>query len=137
MPDLSDATTASQASAYASTPHQVTAQLRCYSLTANELAPFVSWWQANIVPLRHRLGFAIPFGYVDSEQNMFTWCVCHPGSEADFAAAEERYNAEPERLQTLATAPYTPYGIDIRFVASVAIDPRDTSSATATAPGVE
>lgn len=70
-------------------------QLRRYEVADGQLDELVDWFP-KLVPVRERYGFTVNFAYADRETNQFVWSVSHPG---DFAAAEQEYNASPERAE--------------------------------------
>jgi hypothetical protein len=82
----------------------VTVQLRRYVMEPGRLADFLAWFP-SLVPVREQYGFRVVFALADEEREIFTWAVAHDGDEQAFLAAEEVYNATPERAQVFETYP--------------------------------
>ena len=81
-----------------------TVQLRRYVMEPGRLADLVAWFP-SLVPVREQYGFRLVFGLADEEREVFTWAVAHDGDAAAFLAAEEAYNAAPERTRVFETFP--------------------------------
>jgi hypothetical protein len=91
-------------------------QLRRYEISPGAMDTFLAAWRAATV-VRRQYGFEILFAYVDEERNEFVWAVAHDG---DFAAAEAKYYAAPER----AALPADPRdSIAVQHVAMVRPEP--------------
>lgn len=72
-------------------------QLRDYAIVAGELDRFVAEWRRSLAPLRRALGFTIEGAWTIAEESRFVWLLSHPGDWDDFARADARYFASPER----------------------------------------
>ena len=72
----------------------MTIQLRRYVIQKDRMDAFLKVWRESIVPLRHKHGFRVTGAWITQDRNEFVWLVTHDG---DFAAAEARYYASPER----------------------------------------
>jgi hypothetical protein len=81
-----------------------TVQLRRYVMEPGRLADFLAWFP-SLVPVREQYGFRLVFALADEEREIFTWAVAHDGDEQAFLAAEEVYNATPERARVFETYP--------------------------------
>jgi hypothetical protein len=81
-----------------------TVQLRRYRIEAGRMAEFLAWFP-TIVPVREQYGFAVRSAYADHALGTFTWATSYDGDEAAFRAAEETYNASPERAAAFETFP--------------------------------
>ncbi len=76
-------------------------QLRIYRLHPGRLGDFLALWREHVVPAREAHGFEVLSAFVNPETEEFVWIVRHP---EDFAAADARYYASPER----AALPWDP-----------------------------
>ena len=74
-------------------------QLRDYRIVDGELDRFVAEWRAHLAPLRRSVGFSIGGAWTVDGESRFVWLLTHPGDWAQFAAADERYFASPERAR--------------------------------------
>ena len=81
-----------------------TVQLRRYRIEPGRMADFLAWFPA-LLPVREQYGFGVRFAYADHALDTFTWAVSYDGDEAAFRAAEEVYNASPERAVVFETFP--------------------------------
>jgi hypothetical protein len=81
-----------------------TVQLRRYVMEPGRLADFLAWFP-SLVPVREQYGFRLVFGLADEEREVFTWAVAHDGDAEAFLAAEQVYNAAPERARVFETFP--------------------------------
>ena len=98
-------------------------QLRIYTVAPGRLDDFLALWRDHVVPARRAHGFEVVSAYVNRETSEFSWVVRHPD---DFAAADERYYASPER----AALPWDPKdaltSVELRMFEAVAL-PRHPS----------
>jgi hypothetical protein len=81
-----------------------TVQLRRYRIEPGRMADFLAWFP-TVLPVREQYGFRAVAAYADHALDTFTWAVSHAGDEAAFRAAEEVYNASPERAAAFETFP--------------------------------
>lgn len=72
-------------------------QLRDYRIAEGSLEQFLGEWRANLAPLRRSIGFSIDGAWTVPGESRFVWLLSHPGDWEDFAAADARYFASPER----------------------------------------
>lgn len=72
-------------------------QLRDYRIAAGSMDEWVALWRAKVVPIRRSVGFTVAAAWVLEEEDRFIWLLTHPGTWDDFARADERYFASPER----------------------------------------
>jgi antibiotic biosynthesis monooxygenase (ABM) superfamily enzyme len=68
-------------------------QLRSYRVKPGAMDEFVALWRDHIVPARLAHGFTIDGAWHEPRGSRFVWVVGHE----DFAAANDRYYASPER----------------------------------------
>jgi hypothetical protein len=68
-------------------------QLRRYEIAPGAMDDFLEAVRGAFV-VREQYGFSVAFALVDEERNEFVWATTHDG---DFAAAETKYYASPER----------------------------------------
>ena len=81
-----------------------TVQLRRYRIEPGRMADFTAWFP-TVMPARELFGFRPVFAYADHALGTFTWAIAHDGDEGDFLAAEQAYNASPERAAAFETFP--------------------------------
>jgi hypothetical protein len=74
----------------------VETQVRIYRVREGQLARFVEEWEANVRPLRERLGFRVVGAWASEEDGRFAWVLAYDGV-GGFAAADARYYASDER----------------------------------------
>jgi hypothetical protein len=96
-----------------------TVQLRRYVMEPGRLADFVAWFP-SLVPAREQHGFRLLFALADEEREIFTWAVAHDGDEQAFLAAEEVYDATPERARVFESFPAGIAAKEIGFARPVA-----------------
>lgn len=72
-------------------------QLRDYAIVPGELERFVAEWRRSLAPLRRAVGFTIDGAWTIAEESRFVWLLSHDGDWDDFARADARYFASPER----------------------------------------
>lgn len=76
-------------------------QLRIYKIEDGRLDDFLTLWRDHIVAARAAHGFEVVASFVNREEREFAWIV---RADGDFAAADARYYAGPER----AALPWDP-----------------------------
>jgi hypothetical protein len=81
-----------------------TVQLRRYVFEPGRLPAFLDWFPA-LVPVREQHGFRVLFALADRDGGTFTWAVEHDGDRDAFRAAEQAYNASPERAAVFERFP--------------------------------
>jgi len=77
----------------------VATQLRDYRIVDGELDRFVEEWRAHLAPVRRSLGFTVDAAWTVEGESRFVWLLSFPGDWDDFAAADQRYFASPERAR--------------------------------------
>ena len=70
--------------------------LRIYEITPGAMSAWLEEWQAQVVPLRRRLGFTVVGAWASDEANTFAWLLGYDGVEG-IEAANAAYYASPER----------------------------------------
>ncbi len=71
-------------------------QLRIYTINRGALDEFAAEWQAQIKPLRLKLGFQIPGAWVVRATNQFVWLMSYDGPQ-DWEALDQAYHRSAER----------------------------------------
>ena len=74
-------------------------QLRDYRIVEGSLELFLDEWRAHLAPLRRSIGFRIDGAWTVEGESRFVWLLSHPGDWEDFAAADARYFASPDRAR--------------------------------------
>jgi hypothetical protein len=83
-------------------------QLRTYTLHPNALEAFVGVWQAQIKPLREKLGFRILGAWTIKATNQFVWLLHHDDANAwqqldqAYFDSEERRAMQPDPASLIA-----------------------------------
>ena len=95
-----------------------TVQLRRYDVEPGRMADFLAWFP-TLLPTREQFGFRVLFALAEHELQTFTGAVAHEGDEAAFLAAQETYQASPERAKVFETFPACITSMQIGFVRSV------------------
>ena len=72
-------------------------QLRDYQISPGYLDDFVRAWSTHIRPLREELGFRVVAAWRADDEHRFVWLLSHPGSVAEFEAADAAYYSSPQR----------------------------------------
>jgi hypothetical protein len=96
-----------------------TVQLRRYEMVEGMLDEFIAWFP-TVVAARRQYGFTLEFAYADRANDQFVWAVSHDGDEVAFKAAEEVYNASPERAAAFAGQPKRVAQLHVGLVDAVA-----------------
>ncbi len=96
-----------------------TVQLRRYDVEPGRMADFLAWFP-TLLPVREQFGFRVLFALAEEEHSTFTWAVAHDGDEQAFLAAEEVYDATPERARVFETFPDGIAAKEIGFARPVA-----------------
>ena len=71
-------------------------QLRVYTVADRAFDAWLEEWRAHVAPLRKQFGFRVLGPWEDRPTNTFVWMLEYDGPD-DFAAADARYYASPER----------------------------------------
>ena len=71
-------------------------QLRIYTITAGQMAPFVAGWIEGVAPLRESFGYTVEDAWTMDDENKFVWIVSYDGPE-DWQALYERYMNSDQR----------------------------------------
>ena len=66
-----------------------------YTVKPGAMEAWLAEWRAHVLPLRLKLGFAVPAAWVVEDQDRFVWVLEYAGD--DYEAANEAYYASPER----------------------------------------
>jgi hypothetical protein len=92
-----------------------TVQLRRYRIVDGEMAAFVDWWRARLLPARVAFGFALESALVVPETDEFVWSVSVAGDEAAFARLDAAWAASPERVAAFEGVPQRVASMDLRI----------------------
>ena len=95
-----------------------TVQLRRYHIEPGRVPDHVAWFP-TIKAAREHHGFHVLFAFADTENDLFTWAVAVDGDDAAFTAAEEVYNASPERAKAFESNPMVVKTLDLAMVSEV------------------
>jgi len=79
-----------------------TRELRRYSMRPEMFDEFLEWYLAGVPAIRGRFGFTVEWVVVDREHLQIDWLVSHPGTEAEFRAAERAFESSEEWTSYLA-----------------------------------
>lgn len=71
-------------------------QLRIYTINRGALQAFAGEWQAQIKPLRVKLGFQVLGAWTVEATNQFVWLLAYDGPQA-WEAVDAAYFQAPER----------------------------------------
>ena len=71
-------------------------QLRIYTINRGALQEFASEWQAQVRPLRMKLGFQVLGAWTVEATNQFVWLLAYDGPQA-WEAMDRAYYQSPER----------------------------------------
>ena len=74
-------------------------QLRDYRIAEDSLEQFIDEWRVHLAPLRRSIGFRVDGAWAVQGESRFVWLLSHPGDWDDFAAADARYFASPQRAR--------------------------------------
>jgi hypothetical protein len=74
----------------------MTTQLRIYTINRGALQDFAREWQAQIRPLRTKLGFQVLGAWTVEATNQFVWLLAYEGPQP-WDAADSAYYQSPER----------------------------------------
>jgi hypothetical protein len=81
----------------------VAQQLRLYTIKEGHLDDWTALFRRTTLPLRREKGFEIR-AWAAPERHQFFWLVSRPGSQDEFIAADNAYNAAPEHGPILEEA---------------------------------
>jgi hypothetical protein len=76
----------------------VVTQLRDYRIREGRLDQFIEEWRTHLVPLRREYGFAIAGAWRVINESRFVWLLAYPGDRDAFDSADQRYYADPKRI---------------------------------------
>jgi hypothetical protein len=85
-------------------PTAPTIELRRYRIADGQADAFTAWFR-RATQTRRPYGFEVEFAYLDRAGGQFVWAVRHDGDQEEFADAERRWRADPERARVFADLP--------------------------------
>jgi hypothetical protein len=90
-------------------------QLRVYTIKPGKLEEWISLFERTTLPMRRDAGFEVQ-AWAEAGGDRFYWLLSRPGTQEQFAEADQAYNAAPEHEAVLAEARPLVAGVETFFV---------------------